>query len=67
MQYAMDEPSLNLRASSGAGLGKDGTVAMHPATEKSDALVCIAAPVTAIRQTVVGSEAGGKAVLAKAG
>jgi hypothetical protein len=53
VQYAMDEPSLNLRASSGAPvLNKDGAVvAMHLGYgKKSDALVCIAAPAQAIRE-----------------
>ena len=59
VQYAMDEPSLNLRASSGAPvLNKDGAVvAMHLGYgKKSDALVCIAAPVTAIRQRLLAAK-----------
>ena len=59
VQYAMDEPSLNLRASSGAPvLGKDGAVvAMHLSFgKKSDALVCIATPVTSIRKRLLAAK-----------
>lgn len=59
VQYAMEEPSLNLRASSGAPvLNKDGAVvAMHLGYgKKADALVCIAAPAPAIRQRLLAAK-----------
>jgi len=59
VQYTMEEPSLNLRASSGAPvLNKDGAVvAMHLGYgKKSDELSCIAAPAAAIRQRLLAAK-----------
>jgi hypothetical protein len=59
VQYTMEEPSLNLRASSGAPvLNKDGlVVAMHLGYgTRSDALVCVATPAPAIRQRLLAAK-----------